>query len=83
MAYITISGEGGGIDFETEIIKRALEAEGIQVTVESNWMRPAEDLDKFVETIRERLRGPWGGEPAQPPIKKLAHIKVTHIPWGG
>lgn len=81
MTTITISGAGSTINFEVEIIKRALEAEGIIVEVKNDFPNP--DIDNMISVIRERLSGNWGKDHDQPPIKKYVRIVAEHIPWGG
>lgn len=85
---IIVSGPGGCINFEVEIIKRALEAYGVTVTIEND---APEVTDGFIEEIARRLNGDWSeGNPNNlkdeynlGAIKKEVHIKVDHIPWGG
>lgn len=81
---ITITGPGGVINFETIIIKRALEDAGIIVEVEDDTpfgSRPIHPLviqeteDEYVERVTTMYRS---GK-----IKNTVKLIAKHCPWGG
>lgn len=83
MTTITITGPGGIINYEAEIIRKALVEAGCTVTYNND---SAEDNPQaFVEAIHLRLTDPNWGAPFLEPgvITKEVVINVNHLPWGG
>lgn len=76
MTNIFISGPGGCVSGEVETIRKALEAIGYKVVINSN----CPDLDQpmsdkeFTEYL-ERVKNL--------PFERPVMIKVNHEPWGG
>jgi hypothetical protein len=91
---ITITGPGSTFCFESEIIRRALEAEGVHVEVRTNF-DCHEDGDGDVEAMmaerRRRMKGDWsGGDPDYKgdydhlgTVESYVVIIEDHQPWGG
>lgn len=78
---IYIRGPGSVISFEAEVIRRALLAEGYDVTLIDECRNEVEEegADNMLARRRElnekyRTEGESAG---------LATIKVEHLPWGG
>jgi hypothetical protein len=80
---ITIAGPGGVINYEAEIIRRALVAAGCTVTYNNDCADG--DPEAMVTEVRRRLTDAnWGAPFLQPGvITKEVVINVNHIPWGG
>lgn len=74
MVTITISGAGGIINYETEIIVNALREAGCIVDIEDK--HPCDNPEELIKVIRERIDSGY--------IKqKKVFVKTNHIPWGG
>lgn len=71
---ITVSGPGLAINFEVELIRKALEDAGISVEVEND--HPAEDPGAFIEH-RKSLIAEQGNKPNQ------VVLIADHLLWGG
>ena len=52
---ITVSGPGGIINTEVELIRRTLVNEGFNVTVDNNLSIPSEDLQNMIDRRRARV----------------------------
>lgn len=68
---IKISGPGGTMNYEVEIVVKALREAGCEVEVENRY--PAEE--GHVEAIRERIDAGT--------VSKKVKVIAQHIPWGG
>jgi hypothetical protein len=89
---IRISGPGSTFCFEAEIIKRALEAEGVHVEVQTNYdCNEDNDIEEHMAERRRRMKGDWsGGDPNDNgeydhlgKVESYVVIIQDHQPWGG
>lgn len=82
---ITITGPGGIVNYEAEVIIAALQAAGVNVMVDNP--QPSKDPAAMVAEIYKRLTDDnWAGDEypnLRGRIEKYAHVVVKHIPWGG
>lgn len=72
---VTVSGPGGCIDYEVEVIRRALEAEGLKVNViDPHPFEPNESFANIDELLAhcKTLSG-----------SITVDLIANHIPWGG
>jgi hypothetical protein len=74
MVTITITGAGGTINYETEIIVKALKEAGCTVEIKDE--HPCDNPEEFIKLIRERIDSGYIKE-------KKVYIKTNHLPWGG
>jgi hypothetical protein len=68
---VQVSGPGGCINYEIELIRRAMEAAGIEVVIRNSHPDPQDVLDTMferAETIGNMTR---------------VVIQAYHSPWGG
>jgi hypothetical protein len=75
---ITITGLGGAINCELEIIRRALEAEGIQVNVENRDPYEGDDIEDWLSRCRESRKNRKSNL-----NRDRVRIRMYHSPWGG
>lgn len=78
---IDISGPGGCVGFEAELVIRALQQVGYKVEVTSNWNKSytKEEMDKHIaHRIQLIQRDLAEGKP-----EEIVKINVDHLPWGG
>ncbi len=77
---ITISGPGGNISYEMEIIKQALEKEGFKVNVTDSHPfieRIHKSCFKSMEEYLEHRRKLMAEKPRE------INLVAEHLPWGG
>jgi hypothetical protein len=82
MISINISGPGGCINYEAELIKRALEMLGFPVTVHNNY--PIEEQARTIGskpmTVNEFMDA---AAQRRPEILDPVTMTVNNCPWGG
>lgn len=79
MTTITISGPGGSIQYEVEIIRRLLESEGFKVSVKDKYPfvpDKAEGFDSWEEYQEHRRK-------LLSEKQKEIELIADHLPWGG
>jgi hypothetical protein len=85
ITIVTIAGLGGTINYETIIIRRALEAAGIIVEVEDDYpfnkREPDLTEDEYLDRIKDR-RENWPFDNLEQPLYKVKLI-TEHCPVGG
>jgi hypothetical protein len=82
---VTIAGPGETFNYETIIIRRALEAAGILVEVEDDYpfnkREPDLTEDEYLDRIKDR-RENWPFNKLEQPLYTVKLI-TEHCPWGG
>jgi hypothetical protein len=77
---IVISGPGGCIEFEAELVIQALQKAGFSVSTETNHKRDStvEGTEEYMarrhKLLQDRLA--QGKE-------ETIHVRINHCPWGG
>lgn len=70
---VKVSGPGGCINYEVEIIRRTLAAEGFVVDVTNSHPPSNETIDEHVERIRKLNHAK----------RTKINLVANHCPWGG
>lgn len=80
---VTVTGPGGIINYEVEVIKRALEAAHVRVEVINP--HPDDNPEKMVQEIERRLTDDQWAAPYtwSKRITKSVKLVADHCPWGG
>lgn len=80
---VTVTGPGGVIRYEMIVIRRALEAAGVRVTVIDD--HPADNEEEWVVEMKRRIDNDDWAAPYtwSKKLNRSVELIAVHCPWGG
>ena len=88
MITVTVSGPGGVIAYEVELVRRALEAGGLVVIVKDDF--PLKDIPndarwRYTGTANEQFERMRSDRIAEQSVgeSRVIRLVADHLPWGG